>query len=94
VLVESTLFGSNGGTTGIDNDFAARGLAGIGAWIMGCNMFGPIRGPWPDEVWKGWGGDNPPYHSPVFVLTDYPRALITMDGGTTFHFVTDASTPR
>ena len=83
------LFGSDGGTTGVDDDFAARGFAGIGAWILGRNMFGPVRGPWPDENWKGWWGDDPPYHAPVFVLTHHPRAPITMDGGTTFHFVTD-----
>ena len=81
------MFGSDGGTTGVDDDFAARGFANIGAWILGRNMFGPIRGPWPDDSWKGWWGDNPPYHTPVFVLTHHPRASITMDGGTTFHFV-------
>jgi dihydrofolate reductase len=84
-----TLFGKEGGTTGVDDDFAARGFAGVGAWILGRNMFGPIRGPWPDDAWKGWWGDNPPYHMPVFVLTRYPRASIAMAGGTTFHFVTD-----
>jgi dihydrofolate reductase len=83
------IFGNDGGTTGADDDFAARGFANIGAWIMGRNMFGPIRGPWPDETWKGWWGDNPPYHTPVFVLTKHPRASITMAGGTIFHFVTD-----
>ena len=83
------MFGSDGGTTGIDDDFAARGFSNIGAWIMGRNMFGPIRGPWPDESWKGWWGDDPPYHTPVFVLTNHPRTSITMNGGTTFHFVTD-----
>ena len=83
------LHGSEGGSTGIDDDFVARGFAGIGAWILGRNMFGPIRGPWPDENWKGWWGDEPPYHTPVFVLTHHPRAPITMTGGTTFHFVTD-----
>ena len=83
------LFGREGGTAGVDDDFAARGLKNIGAEIMGRNMFGPIRGPWPDDSWKGWWGDNPPYHCPVFVLTHHPRASITMDGGTTFHFVTD-----
>jgi len=83
------MFGQDGGTTGIDDDFAARGFAGIGAWIIGRNMFGPVRGEWPDESWKGWWGDNPPYHCPVFVLTNHPRAPICMDGGTTFHFVTD-----
>jgi dihydrofolate reductase len=81
--------GSEGGTTGVDDDFAARGSANLGAWILGRNMFGPIRGPWTDEAWKGWWGPNPPYHVPVFVLTHYPRRPITMDGGTVFHFVTD-----
>jgi dihydrofolate reductase len=81
------MFGSDGGRTGVDDDFAARGFADIGAWILGRNMFGPIRGPWPDDTWKGWWGDNPPYHTPVFVLTHYPRASIAMDGGTTFNFV-------
>jgi dihydrofolate reductase len=84
-----TIFGKDGGTTGPDNDFAARGITDLGAWILGRNMFGPVRGPWPDEAWKGWWGDNPPYHVPVFVLTHHPRASITMAGGTTFHFVTD-----
>jgi len=83
------MFGSGGGTTGIDNDFATRGFKNIGAWILGRNMFGPIRGEWPDNNWKGWWGDNPPYHTQVFVLTHYPRESITMEGGTTFHFVTD-----
>jgi dihydrofolate reductase len=82
------MHGTDGGTTGIDDDFAARGFSNIGAWILGRNMFGPIRGPWPDDSWKGWWGDNPPYHTPVFVLTNYPREPITMSGGTTFHFVT------
>jgi dihydrofolate reductase len=83
------MFGQEGGAAGVDDDFAARGFAGIGAWIMGRNMFGPIRGNWPDETWKGWWGDNPPYRCPVFVLTKHPRASVTMEGGTTFHFVTD-----
>jgi dihydrofolate reductase len=83
------MHGKEGGTTGIDENFSARGFAGIGAWIMGRNMFGPIRGPWPDDTWKGWWGDTPPYHTPVFVLTHHPRAPIVMNGGTTFHFVTD-----
>jgi dihydrofolate reductase len=78
-----------GGETGIDDDFAARGFANVGAWILGRNMFGPVRGAWPDESWKGWWGDNPPYHCPVFVLTHHPRASIAMEGGTTFHFVTE-----
>jgi len=80
--------GAGDGTTGIDDEFAARGFANIGAWILGRNMFGPIRGPWPDLNWKGWWGDNPPYHVPVFVLTHYARPLIEMEGSTTFHFVT------
>ena len=83
------MFGSDGGTSGIDDAFAARGFANIGAWIMGRNMFGPIRGPWPDDTWKGWWGDDPPYHTPVFILTNYARPPIVMNGGTTFHFVTD-----
>lgn len=81
-------FGKEGGTTGVDEDFAARGFANVGAWILGRNMFGPIRGAWPDSRWQGWWGDNPPYHVPVFVLTHHPRASIEMAGGTTFHFIT------
>jgi dihydrofolate reductase len=81
--------GQEGGVEGVDNDFLERGFVNIGAWIMGRNMFGPIRGPWGDEDWKGWWGDNPPYHCPVFVLTHHPRPSITMEGGTTFHFVDD-----
>jgi dihydrofolate reductase len=83
------MVGTDGGEEGLDNDFAARGDAGIGATIMGRNMFGPIRGEWGDDSWTGWWGDNPPYHHPVFVLTHHPRASITMQGGTTFHFVSD-----
>ncbi len=83
------MFGRDGGTTGTDDDFAANGFNNIGAWILGRNMFGPIRGPWPNEDWKGWWGDTPPYHTPVFVLTNHPRESISMNGGTTFHFVTD-----
>jgi dihydrofolate reductase len=83
------MFGQEGGGTGIDDDFAARGFHNIGANILGRNMFGPMRGPWPDESWKGWWGDNPPYHTPVFVLTHHARAPIPMQGGTTFHFVTE-----
>ena len=83
------MFGAEGGSTGTDDEFAARGFRNIGAWILGRNMFGPVRGPWPDEDWKGWWGDNPPYHVPVFVLTHHPRASFTMSGGTAFHFVTD-----
>jgi len=83
------MHGKDGGTTGIDDDFAARGFENIGAWIIGRNMFGPVRGPWPDESWKGWWGETPPYHTPVFVLTHYSRAPLSMAGGTTFHFATD-----
>jgi dihydrofolate reductase len=83
------MFGQEGGTTGVDDGFAARGFNNIGAWILARNMFGPVRGPWPDDSWKGWWGDNPPYHVPAFVLTHHPRAPIAMAGGTTFHFVTD-----
>src|SRR5882757_7669495 len=83
------MHGNEGGETGLDNDMVMRGFEGIGAWILGRNMFGPVRGPWPDDSWKGWWGDNPSYHTPVFVLTHHPRASITMAGGTTFHFVTD-----
>lgn len=81
--------GGEGGSTGPDDDFAQRSFANIGAWILGRNMFSPLRGPWLDDDWKGWWGDNPPYHVPVFVLTHHPRASIKMAGGTTFHFVTD-----
>lgn len=83
-----TLGDGRGGTTGIDEGFAARGFENLGAWILGRNMFGRIRGPWPDHTWKGWWGDDPPYHTPVFVLTHHPRPSIAMAGGTTFHFVT------
>jgi dihydrofolate reductase len=78
-----------GGSTGVDNDFFARGFDNVGAWIIGRNMFGPIRGPWPDDQWKGWWGDEPPYHTPVFVLTHHARPSLSMAGGTTFHFVTE-----
>jgi dihydrofolate reductase len=77
-----------GGTTGSDDDFAACSFENVGAWIMGRNMFGPVRGPWPDHDWKGWWGANPPYHAPVFVLTHHPRPPLEMEGGTVFHFVT------
>lgn len=83
------MHGKDGGSTGIDNDFAARGFQNVGAWILGRNMFGPVRGPWQGESWKGWWGDNPPYHVPVFVLTHQPRDPLVMSGGTTFYFVTD-----
>ncbi|HUD81856.1 MAG TPA: hypothetical protein VMQ67_00070 [Candidatus Saccharimonadales bacterium] len=86
---QAQLFGNQGGETGIDDDFAARGFHNVGAWIMGRNMFGPVRGPWLDESWRGWWGDNPVYHKPVFVLTHHPRAPLAMEGGTTFHFVTN-----
>ncbi|TIM12445.1 MAG: dihydrofolate reductase [Mesorhizobium sp.] len=81
--------GEDGGTTDTDDAFVTRSFENTGAWIMGRNMFGPIRGAWPDDTWKGWWGDNPPYHVPVFVLTHHPRDPIVMEGGTTFHFVTD-----
>ena len=86
---QQKLFGSNEGETGPDDDYAARGFHNVGAWILGRNMFGPIRGPWPDDHWKGWWGDNPPYHTPVFVLTHHAREPLVMEGGTTFYFVTD-----
>jgi dihydrofolate reductase len=81
--------GLEGGETGIDNSMAEASFVNIGAWILGRNMFGPVRGPWPDENWKGWWGEEPPYHVPVFVLTHHARAPLTMKGGTVFHFVTD-----
>jgi dihydrofolate reductase len=82
-------YGGEGGTTGEDDRFTAQGFDNIGAWILGRNMFGPIRGPWPDDSWRGWWGDSPPYQVPVFVLTHHPRESVVMDGGTVFHFVTD-----
>ena len=85
------LFGGNGGEIGIDDDFAARGFHNVGAWILGRNMFGPVRGPWPDDSWRGWWGENPVYHVPVFVLTNYARPHLVMEGGTTFHFVTEGA---
>jgi dihydrofolate reductase len=85
---QKLVLGRDGGATGTDDDFIRRGFEHIGAWILGRNMFGPVRGPWPDESWKGWWGANPPYHTPVFVLTHHPRAALAMEGGTTFHFVT------
>lgn len=81
--------GKEGGSEGVDNDFAMKSFDNLGAWILGRNMFGPIRGPWPDGEWKGWWGDTPPYHVPVFVLTNYEREPLEMKGGTTFYFVTD-----
>lgn len=85
---QSKVLGSDGGATGVNDSFAARGFENIGAWILGRNMFGPIRGPWPDDEWKGWWGDSPPYHVPVFVLTHHARDPLEMEGNTTFHFVT------
>jgi dihydrofolate reductase len=91
-LVQTRTFaqmhGGAGGSTGIDEKFAARGFENVGAWIMGRNMFAPSRGPWPDDEWRGWWGQNPPYHTPVYVLTSHPRDSIEMKGGTVFHFVT------
>ena len=81
--------GLEGGETGVDHRMAAQGFEHIGAWILGRNMFGPVRGPWPDEAWRGWWGEEPPYHTPVFVLTHHPRAPLHMAGGTVFHFVTE-----
>jgi dihydrofolate reductase len=85
------IHGQTGGTQGIDNDFGLQSFENIGAWILGRNMFGPVRGPWEGDSWKGWWGDNPPYHTPVFVLTHHPRPSLTMEGGTTFHFVTEGA---
>ena len=81
--------GKDGGSTGVDNDIANESMEDLGAWIMGRNMFGPVRGPWPNNEWKGWWGKNPPYHVPVFVLTHHAREPIEMEGGTTFYFVTE-----
>jgi dihydrofolate reductase len=86
---QKMLFGKDQGTTGIDDDFAAAAIDNIGAWILGRNMFSPTRGAWTDDGWKGWWGDNPPYHTDVFVLTHHPREPLEMEGGTVFHFVTD-----
>ena len=83
------MYGKGEGETGVDNRMAEEGFVGIGAWILGRNMFGPVRGPWPDESWKGWWGEEPPYHTPVFVLTHHARAPLRMKGGTEFRFVTD-----
>ncbi len=83
------MYGESGGEIGVDDDFVARGFENIGAWILGRSMFGPVRGAWPDDSWKGWWGEEPPYHTDVFVLTHHARAPISMQGGTTFHFVTD-----
>lgn len=83
------MHGHEGGSTGVDNEWAQRGMENVGAWILGRNMFGPVRGSWPDDSWKGWWGEEPPYHTPVFVLTHHAREPLVMQGGTTFHFVTD-----
>ena len=83
------MHGADDGEAGVDNRMAEQSFEGIGAWILGRNMFGPVRGPWPDDHWKGWWGDEPPYHVPVFVLTHHPRPSLEMKGGTIFHFVTD-----
>ena len=83
------MVGQDGGTTGVDDQYAQRSMAGFGAFILGRNMFAPMRGAWPDEAWKGWWGDNPPYHAPTYILTHHARPSIEMEGGCTFHFVTD-----
>lgn len=83
------MYGNGKGTEGVDNDFAERSFDNLGAWILGRNMFGPIRGPWKDDAWKGWWGEDPPYHVPVFVLTHHPKEPLVMKGGTTFYFITD-----
>lgn len=85
---QKTHFGKDDGDVGTDNDMAVQSMDNVGAWIMGRNMFGPVRGPWPDDEWKGWWGPNPPYHVPVFVLTHHPRPSLEMEGGNVFHFVT------
>lgn len=86
---QRVVLGAEGGEAALDDEYAARGFRNVGAWIMGRNMFGPSRGPWPNDGWRGWWGDDPPYHVPVFVLTRYRHAPIPMEGGTIFHFVTD-----
>lgn len=86
---QTRVMGRDEGTTGLDSEFAERGFRNVGAWILGRNMFGPVRGAWPDDSWKGWWGDTPPYHTDVFILTRYPRDPIEMKGGTVFHFVTE-----
>jgi dihydrofolate reductase len=88
-MFRKTVLHLEGGETGVDNAMAEKGFENLGAWILGRNMFGPVRGPWPDESWKGWWGEEPPYHVPVFVLTHHPRRPLEMKGGTVFHFVTD-----
>ena len=88
-VFRTVVLGQNDGETGVDNSMAEEGFRNVGAWILGRNMFGPVRGPWPDESWKGWWGDEPSYHAPVFVLTHHARKPVEMKGGTTFYFVTD-----
>src|SRR5256886_3422282 len=88
-LTWKQMHGQEGGSTGSDDEWARLGMENVGAWILGRNMFGPVRGPWPDESWKGWWGEEPPYHVPTFVLTHHPRPPLVMKGGTVFHFVTD-----
>lgn len=83
------MHGHEGGSTGVDDEWARRGMENAGAWILGRNMFGPVRGSWPDDSWRGWWGEEPPYHVPTYVLTHHPRDPVEMKGGTTFHFVTD-----
>lgn len=87
--VWNKMHGQNGGGRGVDNEMAGKAFENVGAWILGRNMFGPVRGPWPDDSWKGWWGEEPPYHTPVFVLTHHARVPLEMKGGTTFYFVTD-----
>jgi len=89
--VFNKMHGGTDGSRGVDNDMAVRSFENVGAWILGRNMFGPVRGPWPDDSWKGWWGEEPPYHVPVFVLTHHPREPLEMKGGTTFYFVTDGA---
>ena len=89
--VFTKMHGQKGGVKGIDNEMALRSFENVGAWILGRNMFGPIRGPWPDDAWKGWWGDTPPYHVPVFILTHHARPSLEMKGETTFYFVTDGA---
>jgi dihydrofolate reductase len=89
--VWNKMWGKDGGSRGVDNGLALKAFENVGAWILGRNMFGPVRGPWPDDSWKGWWGEEPPYHVPVFVLTHHARAPLEMKGGTTFHFVIDGA---
>jgi dihydrofolate reductase len=88
-IFQRDILGKDEGSTGVDNDFAVKSFENVGAWIMGRNMFGPVRGPWPNLEWKGWWGPNPPYHVPVFVLTHHPRPSLEMEGGTVFHFTSE-----